>query len=402
MGVRRERRAGEERLESASLAEEERALLRDMQTLLVDEIAGNGGRLPFDRYMELALYAPGLGYYVNGRRKLGEGGDFTTAPEVSPLFGRCLANQVAQCLDLAGVTQVLELGAGSGKMAADMLAELAARECLPESYFVLEASPSLKAEQRDTLAREVPELLSRVRWLESLPGPGFRGVIVANELLDAMPVHRFRRWQDAWQEATVSITDDGLCDAWVDPFSNGLETALATIWPAGEVPGDGYASEVNLRLAPWMEAIKHSLHKGYLLLIDYGYTRREYYHAERAEGTLIGHFRHRAFADPYRLPGLQDITANVDFTAVAEAGVNAGLRLAGFTTQAHFLIDNGLERLLSDLDPADMRSHLQIMQGVKRLTLPSEMGERFKAIAFACDAPVGLAGFATKDLRDRL
>lgn len=389
-------------MDSVSLSVEENALLADMRGLLSAEIARAGGHLPFDRYMELALYAPDLGYYVNGRRKFGEQGDFTTAPEISPLFARCLAAQIVECMENAGVDQVLELGAGSGRLAADLLADLAARDRLPDRYLILELSPSLQAEQAATLAARVPDLASRVHWLHALPDPGFRGVILANELLDAMPVHRFRCADDGWQEAMVVEDGDSLEDQWVGAFSPGLVTALDSLWLAGEGPEPGYTSEINLRLGPWVNALSSCLESGYLVLIDYGYTRREYYHAERSEGTLINHFRHRVFSDPYLLPGLQDITANVDFTALAQAGVAAGLQLAGYTTQAHFLIDNGLQALLDGSDADDVRNHLALMQGVKRLTLPSEMGERFKVMAFAQRAPARLAGFTTRDLRDRL
>ncbi len=384
------------------LGQDEAELLGAMRAHVAAEIARAGGSLPFDRYMELALYAPRLGYYVNGRRKFGEHGDFTTAPETSPLFGQCLAQQVAECLGHLGGGAVLELGAGSGRMAADMLRELERLDAVPAAYQILELSPALQALQRATLAAAVPELLPRVSWLQALPDPGFVGVVVGNEVLDAMPVQRFRRHQGRWQELAVALAGDGLEDRWLAPFTPGLEHALAEIWPDPDAVGDGYGSEINLRLGPWLRALTDRLAHGYVVLIDYGYSRREYYHPERDQGTLICHFRHRAFADPYLLPGLQDITANVDFSALAAAATACGLQLAGYTTQAHFLIDSGLDTRLAASDPDDVRRHLALMQGVKRLTLPSEMGERFKVIALACAAPVTLSGFATRDLRGRL
>lgn len=384
------------------LTDEERAVLRDMQGLLAQEIAAAGGALPFDRYMECALYAPGLGYYVNGRSRFGAAGDFVTAPEVSPLFGRCLARQVAECLGRLHGGSVLELGAGSGRMAADILAELAVLEALPERYLILEPSPDLRQAQQERLQAVVPQLLGRIDWLQRLPAGGFRGVLLANEVLDAMPVHRFRRHAGAWQELAVAMDGDALHDHWTGLRSPGLAQALQAIWPDAAAVPDGYSSELNLRLAPWLEALAAGMQQGYALLIDYGYTRAEYYHPERAQGTLICHFRHRAHADPYLLPGLQDITANVDFTAVAQAAVQAGFVPAGFTTQAHFLIDAGLDRLLAASDPSDVRRHLELMQGVKTLTLPSEMGERFKVLALARATQAGLSGFRTRDLSARL
>ena len=389
-------------LHQAVLSDAEQSLLRDMQHLLAGEIAAAGGALPFDRYMEIALYAPGLGYYVNGRRKFGEGGDFITAPELSPLFGSCLAQQLAECLQNIGGGSLLEIGAGSGRLAADLLRGLESLDNLPDEYLILELSPSLQALQRETLASEVPALLPRVRWLQTLPDAGFHGVVVGNELLDAMPVNRFRRHAGAWQELAVEGDTDGLRDRWLAPYTPGLVDALERLWPSGADVSDGYSSEINLRLEPWLRALVERMRRGYLLLIDYGYPRHEYYHPERDQGTLICHYRHRAYADSYLLPGLQDMTANVDFSALAEAGRRNGLHLVGYTTQAHFLIDSGLERLLAASDPDDVQRHLQLMQGVKKLTLPSEMGERFKVMALALDAPPGLSGFATRDLRARL
>jgi SAM-dependent MidA family methyltransferase len=389
-------------LDLPGLSEGEAVLLREMRRRLAAEIAAAGGALPFDRYMETALYAPGLGYYMNQRSKLGEAGDFVTAPEVSALFGRCVARQVSECLHKLGGGDVLEVGAGSGRLAADLLLELEARGVLPGRYCILELSPSLKQAQRETLQAAAPHLLDRVHWLGGMPLKRFSGVLIGNELLDAMPVHRFRRRAGAWQELAVSGDETALHDAWGPVRSPGLARVLDALWQGEDEAPDGYSSEVNMRLAPWLRAVAAGMTRGYLLLIDYGYTRREYYHPERRQGTLLCHFRHRAYADPYRLPGLQDMTANVDFTALAQAAVDAGFALAGYTTQAHFLIDSGLDELLHDADPDDVKDHLQRMQGVKKLTLPSEMGERFKVMALAREADPVLSGFRSRDLRDRL
>ena len=389
-------------MEFPGLTDSEAQLLHEMREHLATEIRAADGALPFDRFMETALYAPGLGYYVNGRRKFGEAGDFVTAPELSPLFSRCVARQLCQCLDLVGGGSVLEVGAGSGRMAADTLAELAALHRLPQNYLILELSPSLRQLQCETLAASVPQLLPRVAWLQDLPESGFRGVVIGNELLDAMPVQRFRRWRGGWQELSVAGDAGGMHDRWTAIRSPGLAGALAALWPDDASVAEGYSSELNLRLAPWLRAVAERMQRGYLLLIDYGYSRDEYYHPQRSQGTLICHFRHRAHADPYLLPGLQDITANVDFSALATAASDAGFSLAGFTTQAHFLIDSGLQELLAASDPADVKRHFERMQGVKKLTLPSEMGERFKVMALARDAPPVLSGFRSKDLRGRL
>ena len=389
-------------LDLPRLNADETELLGEMRRYLTTQIADSGGALPFDRYMESALYAPGLGYYVNGRQKFGEGGDFTTAPEISPLFSQCLATQVAECLERMTGGSVLEFGAGSGRMAADLLAELERLRQLPDEYLILELSPSLREQQRVTLQGAVPHLLTRVRWLSQLPPAGYRGVVLGNELLDAMPVHRFRLHAGDWQELAVCEVDGALCDLWQAPRSRGLVEAIDRVIPDRAQWPEGYMSEINLRLAPWLAALAAAFDCGYLILIDYGYSEREYYHAERTQGTLICHFRHRAHADPYLLPGLQDMTANVDFTALALAARDAGFELAGYTTQAHFLIDNGLDRRLAASDPGAVERHVALVQGVKRLTLPAEMGERFKVMAMAFDMPTALGGFLSRDLRDRL
>ena len=384
------------------LTEAEASLLGEMRGRLCAQIADAGGVLPFDRFMETALYAPGLGYYVNGCRKFGAGGDFVTAPEVSPLFSRCLARQTAECLARLRGGSVLEVGAGSGRMAADVLAELEVQGPLPAAYLILEVSPGLRQTQHETIRRDVPHLLDRVEWLDRLPADGFRGVLLANELLDAMPVHRFRRSGGAWQELGVGLEAGAFVDRWTGLRSPGMESALAALWSDPAALAEGYSSEINLRLAPWLQAVGESMAAGYLILVDYGYTQREYYHPERARGTLICHFRHRAFSDPYVLPGLQDMTANVDFTALARAAVTQGFELAGYTTQAHFLLDSGLDQMLAASDPTDLKRHLGLMQGVKKLTLPGEMGERFKVMALARGVPAGLAGFRSRDMRGRL
>jgi len=368
--------------------------------LIRAEITAGGGRIPFDRFMELALYAPGLGYYVGGSRKFGVAGDFVTAPEVSSLFGRCLARQCRQVLGALPGGDILEFGAGTGKLAADLLAELAALSRLPEHYLILELSPDLRQRQQAFLAERVPELLERVQWLDRLP-QGFRGLVLGNELLDAMPVQRFRVAPGGLEEQFVTW-NDGFVPEYAEVTTQGLACALKRLQAQGLALTAGYASELNLRLGPWVRALAESMAAGAVLLIDYGYPRSEYYHPQRTMGTLMCHYRHRAHPDPFRLVGLQDITAHVDFTAVAEAGEAAGLALAGYTTQAFFLLSCGLDRLVADSDPSDAAAHLRLVQEVRRLTLPTAMGESFKVVGLTRGLDVPLMGFGLRDLRDRL
>ena len=372
-------------------------------------IADAGGALPFDRFMELALYAPGLGYYVAGATKLGPAGDFVTAPEISPLFGRCVAEQCRQALAALDGGVVLEFGAGSGALAAELLLALAAADRLPERYLILELSPELAARQRALLQARAPALCDLVQWIDRLPH-GLRGVVLANEVLDAMPVHRFCIGDDGIvRELFVETAGDGFSLRADAPVSAGLVEAVELIQAGAEADGralpPGFRSEVNLRLGPWVRAVADSLSAGLILLIDYGYPRGEYYLPERRGGTLMCHFRHQAEADPFARIGLQDITAHVDFSALAEAGADAGLTLAGYTTQAHFLLGCGLDRLMSEAatDPAAM---LDLSAGVKQLLLPTAMGERFQVLALSKrldpPPPDGWCGFSLRDLRGRL
>jgi SAM-dependent MidA family methyltransferase len=364
-------------------------------------IAEAGGRIGFERYMQMALYEPGLGYYSAGARKLGPAGDFVTAPEVAPVFSRCVATQCAEVLGALGGGDLLELGAGSGAMAAEMLAELEVQDALPGRYRILDVSADLRERQRTTLEAAVPHLLPRVEWLDRLPD-AFDGLVVANEVLDALPVERFV-WRDgAARELGVAIDGDGF-RADEGPASPALAAAVARLrdesgagWP------DGYTSELCLALGPWLGSVAASLRRGVVLFVDYGLPRREYYSAERTAGTLICHYRHRYHDNPYARPGLEDITAWVDFTAVAEAADAAGLEVAGYTTQAHFLIGCGLDRRLREVDSLDVVSRVNLSRQAMMLTLPGEMGERFKAMALAKGYDAPLSGFAVRDLRHTL
>ncbi len=370
--------------------------------LIKDELAQGGGRLPFDRFMALALYAPGLGYYTAGARKFGEAGDFITAPEISPLFARCLARQCKQVLTELGGGDLLEAGAGTGALATDLLLELEALEMLPEHYFILEVSPDLQQRQRETLMARAAHLTDRVQWLSTLPESGFNGVVVANELLDAMPVSRFHIAETGVQEGFVRWTDDAFASYWDEPASPGLMDAIVALQKQVGELAVGYESELNLRATSWMLSLAQRVERGAIVLIDYGYPASEYYHPQRSMGTLMCYYRHRAHDDVLILPGLQDITAHVDFTAVAKAGLDAGFNLKGYTTQAHFLLGCGLDSLLMNSDPNDIKNHMTLMQAVKRLTMPTEMGERFKAIALSKGIESSLMGFSVRDLSDRL
>lgn len=352
------------------------------------EIVAAGGSIGFERYMELALYAPGLGYYSAGARKVGAAGDFITAPELSPLFSQCMARQCRDVLTALGGGGVLELGAGSGIMAADVLAELVRLDCLPGRYLILEVSADLRERQRETLQQRVPELVSRVEWLDTLP-TSFHGVVLANEVLDALPVSRFRHESRGWTEYTVTVQAETF--VWdTRPASTELAATLAQLESELASPlVPGYRSEICPRLPAFMASLADSLERGALLFADYGYPRAAYYHAERSMGTLMCHYRQRAHDDPFLYPGLQDITAHVDFTAVAEAGTVHDLELAGYTTQAHFLLALGI---------ADQARDLESARQIKLLTLPEEMGERFKIIGFTKGIEPSLQGFALRDL----
>lgn len=383
-------------------SEAEWAHVAAVMNLLAREIQLAGGTISFDRFMELALYAPGLGYYHSGSRKFGPRGDFVTAPEISALFGRCLARQVDQVLTELGGGDILEFGAGSGALVADVLEELQCLGRLPQRYLILELSAELQARQRDTLTDRVPHLADRVVWCERLPGDDLHGVVLANELLDAMPVHRFRVAPAGLEECFVGLADGQLVERWRPATAPGMvDVSQRLLTPPGNL-AIGYRSEVNLRLAPWLRALGMRLRRGAAIVIDYGYVGREYYHPERHMGTLICHYRHRAHADPLCLPGLQDITANVDFSALAEAAIAADFTIGGFATQAHFLFGCGLEQLIASSDVNAVAQHLSLMQGVKKLTLPGELGERFKVMALTRGLEQPLIGFSVRDLSDRL
>jgi SAM-dependent MidA family methyltransferase len=365
----------------------------NLTTLVAEAIAKEGGWISFARFMELVLYAPGLGYYSGGAHKFGAAGDFVTAPEMTPAFAQTLATQAVQVMN-ESQPHILEVGAGSGRLAADLLAELAQRESLPERYAILELSGELRERQRQTLAATVPALLPRVDWLDRLPAR-FDGLVLANELLDAMPVHLVRWLPDSIVERGVAFDEQRFI--WEDRSATGaLHTRAKSLATEG-VPQDDYLSEIGLAAAAWTASWGTILGRGALLLIDYGFPRREFYHPQRSTGTVMCHYRHHAHPDPFYLPGLQDITAHVDFTAIAEAGTEAGLDFLGYTTQAQFLFNCGLTEVLSRTPADDPRRYLPLANAAQKLISPAEMGELFKVIALGRGISAPLLGFIAGD-----
>jgi len=374
-----------------------------LTALIRREIATNGA-IPFSRYMELCLYAPGLGYYSAGKTKFGAAGDFVTAPELGDLFARVIARTLEPTLrELGEDADFVELGGGSGRFAVAAMHELAARGTLPRRYRILEPGADLRERQRDLVAERLPaDLAARVEWIDRPPHDAWRGVVFANEVIDALPTTRFTLSAGKVFEEYVTVKgatfarEDRPADALVAAAVRNVEQYLDAKF------ADGYRSEILPQLPYWMPAVIGSLERGVALFVDYGYPRSEYYLAERREGTLICHYRHRAVADPLHRPGLQDITAFVDFTAVAEAGTGAGFDLVGYAPQGQFLLASGLPALLEDASSLGDAERMRIVAEAKRLTLPGEMGERFQAIAFArgvAEVPAGLRAF---DLSRRL
>lgn len=364
--------------------------------LLAHRVAANGGVLSFADYMSCALYEPGLGYYMAGAAKLGAQGDFITAPEITPLFGATLAREAQGVIDTVG-GGILELGAGSGRLASGLLNSLGSQ---PIDYTILEPSADLADRQQQFLRSELnQDQFSRVSWVDSLPS-GFKGVIIANEVMDALPVERFQIEEGVNQlgvnsqlQLVLSKAPDSLVSA-----VNAIETDL------GRKLETAYQSEVCLLVEPWIASLADALEKGVVLLIDYGYPRQEFYSEERWQGTLSCYYRHRAHDNAFLWPGLQDITAHVDFTAVVESAIKSGLELLGYTSQAAFLLDNGLLNLMEEqLAGLERESdRIELLKAVKTLTLPGGMGERFQVMALGKRYDASLQGFRSRDLAYRL
>ncbi len=347
-----------------------------------DKIAAAGGRISFAEYMHHALYAPGLGYYSAGTTKFGEGGDFITAPEISSVFGHVLARQCAEIFAQVDNPSILEFGAGSGKLAVDLLRKLAELDALPVSYSILEVSADLRERQESYLNDHIPGLVDRVSWLDKIPGE-HAGVIVANEVLDALPVERFVR--RAGRIMQICITADAGTFSVVEREApERLAGAVASIESGlGRTLPEGFRSEICLAVPAWIADLSGILKKGAAFLFDYGVSQREYYADERSGGWLRCHFRHRAHNDPLIQPGIQDLTSWVNFSAVAEAAVDGGFGVMGFITQAQFLIGGGLEQELADFTELPIDAQLKLSGQVKLLTLPGEMGENFKCLGLS-------------------
>jgi SAM-dependent MidA family methyltransferase len=372
-----------------------------MHEHLTGLIAASRGWLSFERFMDAALYAPGLGYYSAGARKLGADGDFTTAPELSPLFGACVAGQCAEVLGALGGGSILEIGAGSGRLAVDILSRLETLGCLPDSYRILEISADLRERQQRLVERCLPGQRMRVTWLDQPPEEPFDGLVLANEVLDALPVRRFRWHREGVLELGVAIEDGRF--AWeARPAAKTLADACSRLHQAGDGWDDGYVSEYCPRLRSWTKSVTRSVGRGAALWLDYGLPRSQYYLPERHEGTLICHFRHRAHGDPFLYPGLQDITAWVDYTLLAEASREAGFTLGGFTTQSYFLAGLKVDEQMRVLAGNDAHLLARLANQARQLMLPGEMGERFKAMVWLRGLDLPLSGFALQDLRHTL
>jgi len=362
--------------------------------------------------MNLVLYAPALGYYSAGLKKFGRQGDFITAPEISPIFSQCIAIQCIEIMRQTEQSNILEVGAGSGIMAIEIVAELERQKQLPKNYYILELSAELRDRQQHAIRARLPHLFNRFHWLDKLPEKPFSGIIIANELLDAMPTHLVKLTQDTAYERHVALNENNNY-IWHDsPIKDSrlaektdeirqLHKSLSHLSLNEDLTQD-YFTEINLQAEDWIKSIAEILHVGAVLLIDYGYTASEYYHPQRTMGTLMCHYQHHRHDDPFYLPGIQDITAHVNFSSIANTAVDSGLNLCGYTTQAHFLMAGGLVELTKDLNPDDVVHFAEVARQIKMLTLPEEMGELFKAILLSKGKQISLPAFQLQDFRQRL
>jgi SAM-dependent MidA family methyltransferase len=361
-----------------------------------NEIERGGGFISFTRYMEIVLYAPALGYYVAGARKFGEAGDFVTGPELTPLYGAAIARQLAPVLAGAPGRQIVELGAGSGALAASVLNALAAESAAPAHYCILEVSPPLRALQRATIERNAPGKAACVEWLDRLPA-AIDGVVMMNEVLDAIAPRLLARKGGQWLERGVVWNDGTL--AWAE---RPLDDARVRATAEARFPREGdYASEVNPAAEALIATLAQRISSGALLIIDYGFPQHEYYHPQRSEGTLVGHYRHRVHADPFLWPGLSDLTSHVDFTAIASAAERGGLVVAGFATQASFLLGCGILDRLREVGTPESANYVRAAAAVQQLLSPAEMGELFKVLLLA-RGDVGWRSLALTDMTHRL
>lgn len=372
-----------------------RAHSETLQARLTDTIKQNNGRIDFARYMQMCLFEPGLGYYVAGSHKLGSEGDFVTAPETSPLFAQALGNQCLEIFPQLSQRNILEFGAGSGRFMVDLLQHLRHCNQLPDQYYILEVSPDLQQRQRLLAQQHLGELRERIVWLDRLP-ENFSGIVIGNEVLDAMPVHLLGIHGDQLLEKCVGTSAQGF--HWVDEPINNTELqdyATRIQQVLGQV--QHYQCEVNLNIKPWLQALDNALQQAVILLIDYGYPFAQLYHPDRHTGTLSCYYRHRVHYDPFYYPGLQDITAHVDFSQVAEQAHQLGMNILGYTQQAPFLLGCGFEQLFQQGLPQDAQEQIHFSQQAKKLILPDEMGEKFKVIALGKNIDTDLRGFAFMD-----
>lgn len=385
---------------------EEIEFSQPLVSLICKEIAENDEKITFKRFMDLALYTPGLGYYATEKPIFGEQGDFITAPELTPIFSRCLAMQAKQVLSaIDGDADILEFGAGSGTMACDILMELEKLDCLPRQYLISEISPSLKQRQLARIKTYAPHLLERVRWIDELPA-SFTGVILGNELLDALSTHRvlFDKKGDH-KELYVNFKDHKLNWTAGPPSNARLSAQLEKTYKTNQThidTSDHYESEINIASIEWIESLSTILTQGVIILVDYGYSEEEYFRPERYEGSLMCHYKHRAHNNPLTHVGLQDLTSHVNFTLIAETAFENGLAIDGFTTQTYFLLGCGLEALLNEIDINDTKLFIAETQPVKQLILPEEMGDLFKVICLSKNMDLPLLGFSVKNQLERL
>jgi SAM-dependent MidA family methyltransferase len=383
--------------------QELKQLSKALSGRLADEIRASGP-IPFARFMQRALYEPGLGYYSAGLHKFGASGDFVTAPELGPLFAACMARQVSEVAGQLGSYDILEVGAGSGRLCTELLRELSAQRP-PDHYFILETSADLRAVQRQRIAAEAPTWLERVSWLDQPPATPWRGVLIANEVIDALAAEIFRITAAGVEQMCVTLDGDAM--AWAGcPAPAELEQAVRHAESGLDEPFPvGYHSEIRPQLSAWLDALTNQIQQGLALFVDYGYPRREYYLPERTGGTLMCHYRHRAHDDPFFWPGLQDITAWVEFTALAEAADSCRLDVAGYTNQAMFLLGCGLDAVLAERLADCTDEGLSLRAEARQLTLPGTMGERFQVMGLVRDLAnpeQPLSGFSLQDLRYRL
>lgn len=358
------------------------------------------GPMSFFDYMQFVLYEPGLGYYSAGMQKFGASGDFVTAPEMTPLFSYTLGKQCKAILAEIPSGDILEFGAGSGQMAADILCYLKEHEALPEHYYILEVSPDLIEKQKEKLEKALPNYFEHIIWLDKLPKT-FDGIMLANEILDAMPVHHFEYNNKQLKEIFVALESDKLVFTKEKP-SKILQQAFTQLktevdLSTWETP---YQSEINTYIPSWINNIANCLNKGVILLIDYGYPKHEYYHPQRNMGTLTCNYQHQAHSDPLIHCGLQDITSHVDFSLVTESAVNADLAFEGYTTQSSFLINCGIQNFLENIE--DEKEKVNAASNIKKLIMPNQMGESFKVIAFSKQYDKTLIGFRENDLSESL